>query len=337
MIDQLTIRLPDAKTTHSCGASLLRSLYRFPADIHLYGPLGSGKTTVVQGLAEAMGITERISSPTYALSQSYEAADGMKLQHIDLYRLTPEEARTFLRTHPQHEGIRCIEWADRASYSKDDTTISITLEEQENERVLTITFERIDIPTRDMILSWRKELMLPDMVSRHCDAVARCALQLADIVIQRGTIVRMGALDAAAQLHDLLRFLDFRPEASPMGSVVTPAQEAHWETIHKKFPSHHEQACAQFLTVRGYPIIASIVALHGVQNPPTKDSTIEQLLLYYADKRVTGDMIVSLDDRFADFAVRYGNGVMTDTQKAWHAQVKSIEQMLFPEGEPSLQ
>ena len=57
----------------------------------LQGDLGAGKTCLVQGLAQALGIAEAITSPTFALAQHYEGrlADGRptRLVHLDLYRL----------------------------------------------------------------------------------------------------------------------------------------------------------------------------------------------------------------------------------------------------------
>jgi tRNA threonylcarbamoyladenosine biosynthesis protein TsaE len=57
----------------------------------LQGDLGAGKTCLVQGLAQALGIAEAITSPTFALAQHYEGrlADGQptRLVHLDLYRL----------------------------------------------------------------------------------------------------------------------------------------------------------------------------------------------------------------------------------------------------------
>ena len=85
--------------------------------ILLEGDLGSGKTTLVQGLGEGLGIRETIDSPTFTLINEY--LDGtLPLYHADLYRLQPPEAAAlYLETYWQGVefplGIMAIEWAER--------------------------------------------------------------------------------------------------------------------------------------------------------------------------------------------------------------------------------
>jgi tRNA threonylcarbamoyladenosine biosynthesis protein TsaE len=59
--------------------------------IHLRGELGVGKTTFARALLQALGVGERVKSPTYSLIESYEAR-GIEIHHLDLYRIAdPEE------------------------------------------------------------------------------------------------------------------------------------------------------------------------------------------------------------------------------------------------------
>jgi len=86
--------------------------------LFLYGDLGAGKTTFVQGLAEGLGITERILSPTFVLQRTHAVNfNGIKnLNHIDLYRLEGKQAieslGLFETIHGEDE-VTIIEWADR--------------------------------------------------------------------------------------------------------------------------------------------------------------------------------------------------------------------------------
>jgi len=64
------------------------------------GELGSGKTTFVRGACAALGIRERVTSPTYTIGHRYHA-DGLEVSHLDLYRF---------------EGISAAEWGDLEPY-----------------------------------------------------------------------------------------------------------------------------------------------------------------------------------------------------------------------------
>ena len=81
------------------------------------GPLGAGKTSLVQGLAEGLGINEPITSPTFALAQHYPQGEP-KLVHLDLYRLeqTPSADELFLQEEEEAcsaEALMAVEWPER--------------------------------------------------------------------------------------------------------------------------------------------------------------------------------------------------------------------------------
>jgi tRNA threonylcarbamoyladenosine biosynthesis protein TsaE len=86
----------------------------------LVGELGSGKTSLVQGLAAGLGVTEAITSPTFTLINEY-LAGRCPLYHLDLYRLTPAEvAALHLEQYWEgweiEPGIVAIEWPERLPY-----------------------------------------------------------------------------------------------------------------------------------------------------------------------------------------------------------------------------
>lgn len=83
----------------------------------LYGELGSGKTTFVQGFAKAFGLTQRLLSPTFIIVRRYNISKIFRsLIHIDLYRMNTtkdiqEIGLTEMLADPS--AIILIEWADR--------------------------------------------------------------------------------------------------------------------------------------------------------------------------------------------------------------------------------
>ena len=82
----------------------------------LYGDLGAGKTTFVQGLASGLGVPEEhyVSSPTFALINEYPGK--MKLYHVDLYRLEPEDIEDLGLPELASEGVMVVEWAERLPF-----------------------------------------------------------------------------------------------------------------------------------------------------------------------------------------------------------------------------
>lgn len=82
--------------------------------VHLYGDLGAGKTTFARALLQALGVGERVKSPTYSLIESYPLANNAA-HHLDLYRLAdPEEVEWLgLPDLADPDALILIEWPER--------------------------------------------------------------------------------------------------------------------------------------------------------------------------------------------------------------------------------
>jgi tRNA threonylcarbamoyladenosine biosynthesis protein TsaE len=76
------------------------------------GELGTGKTTFVRGACVALGVRERVTSPTYTIGHRYHAADG-QVSHLDLYRFDGLSAAEWGDLEPYFDGaIAFVEWPE---------------------------------------------------------------------------------------------------------------------------------------------------------------------------------------------------------------------------------
>lgn len=86
----------------------------------LYGDLGSGKTTFVQGLAEGLGIKNKIISPTFIIVRKYDY-----FYHVDLYRIESPENLGLIEILNDKSSIVAIEWAEKLGSLTPDKRIDI--------------------------------------------------------------------------------------------------------------------------------------------------------------------------------------------------------------------
>jgi tRNA threonylcarbamoyladenosine biosynthesis protein TsaE len=110
-------RLPTAADTVRLGAALAGSC--LPGDrprlLFLSGELGAGKTTLAAAVLDAMGVTEAVRSPSYALVETYSLEQGIAV-HVDCYRLNdPRELEQLgLRDYFAPRALWLVEWPERA-------------------------------------------------------------------------------------------------------------------------------------------------------------------------------------------------------------------------------
>jgi len=85
--------------------------------IALWGELGAGKTTLVRGIAEGLGIPRReVTSPTFVIVHEHEEG-RLPLFHIDLYRVAPEDTASIgWEESLASGGVTAIEWPDRIEH-----------------------------------------------------------------------------------------------------------------------------------------------------------------------------------------------------------------------------
>lgn len=111
------------------------------AFIELHGDLGAGKTTFVRHLLRAMGVNERIKSPTYTVMEPHEAK-GMAIYHFDFYRFNdPREWEDAgFRDVFAGPGLKIAEWPEKAAALLPRADLVVSLEVQpDDSRLVTLT------------------------------------------------------------------------------------------------------------------------------------------------------------------------------------------------------
>jgi tRNA threonylcarbamoyladenosine biosynthesis protein TsaE len=129
------IEISTAQDMHDLGARIGAQLK--PGDLLLLnGDLGAGKTVLVQGIAQALGIAG-VTSPTFVISKSYKA--NLPLIHVDVYRLLDSgKAALFLDDldldSDRENSVTVIEWGGAESARLSDQRLEITIDRSEEVR-----------------------------------------------------------------------------------------------------------------------------------------------------------------------------------------------------------
>src|SRR3989338_5119653 len=135
------------------------------------------------------------------------------------------------------------------------------------------------IPSREECMEILKRSKTPSNVIEHCKSVCKVAEEVAYNLIGKGIKIDKDLVIAAALLHDVLREKE-----------------------------NHVVEGANLIREMGYPEVADVMSKHSlirIEDPIQQPHTYDEKIVFYADKRVTGSKIVSLEERFRDLKIRY--------------------------------
>lgn len=96
--------------------------------VYLHGPIGAGKTTLVQACARMLGVSEPVTSPTFALAHLYDGTPAVA--HLDLYRLGEATGRDTadLLAYLTEDAIAFVEWPEYGIGWLPDATCVVRIE-----------------------------------------------------------------------------------------------------------------------------------------------------------------------------------------------------------------
>ncbi len=128
--------------TEALGESLAAALT--PGTVIAFtGDLGAGKTAFTRGLARGLGVTDRITSPTFTIVNEYEGG-RLPLFHFDMYRLGSSDELFDIgwEDYLRRGGVCAVEWSEKVSDALGGCLrVDIRRGVRENDRIITITGE----------------------------------------------------------------------------------------------------------------------------------------------------------------------------------------------------
>ena len=133
--EKVCLTLEDTKELAQKFAKLIEDEGCF---INLYGEIGAGKTAFVKEVAASIGITEKVTSPSFVILNEYHSAK-IPVYHFDLYRLENEGVKTIfdeLREYSEGKQITFVEWAEFSQNQVpfDHIKINVTYEDDDSRK-----------------------------------------------------------------------------------------------------------------------------------------------------------------------------------------------------------
>lgn len=114
-----------------------------PGDVVAYrGDLGAGKTAFTRGIAQGLGVTEQVTSPTYTIVNEY-LSGRIPLFHFDMYRLSSEEELFDIgwEDYLSRGGVCAVEWSENVQAAMEDA-ICVRIDklpQEPDKRIITVT------------------------------------------------------------------------------------------------------------------------------------------------------------------------------------------------------
>ena len=135
---------PDDAATQAAGEAFAAVLR--PGDIvFLTGPLGAGKTTFTKGIARGLGVSDRVTSPTFTMVRQHEANNDRgiaTLHHCDVYRVESlgEVLDLDLGELVEEAAVAIVEWGELAESIFGDDVVKVQLAPNEADgRTITVS------------------------------------------------------------------------------------------------------------------------------------------------------------------------------------------------------
>ena len=160
------------------------------------------------------------------------------------------------------------------------------------------------IPTVQRCYELLKQCHVPKHIIRHCEVTADFAVELAKKIAANGINVNIDFVHRACLLHDIMRVCDFHePLDEIFDEPISGKDMKKWRQLGQQCKGlRHEDAAYEFFK-NEYSALALAIKKHAYKSlldEKLKPQTIEEKIVYYADKRVMHDKVVPLLQRLEE-------------------------------------
>jgi uncharacterized protein len=160
------------------------------------------------------------------------------------------------------------------------------------------------LPTRKECFDIINKYHVPPNIVKHSLATAKLAVFLAQKLKEKDIAVDVELVERACLLHDVARICEVKEsDYNNIGMTVTEQQKTAWDKLKIKYnATGHEDTAYELLKER-YPVLALTIKKHryvSLLDENDRPDTWEEKIVYYADKRVMHERIVSLKERLDD-------------------------------------
>ena len=133
------------KETEQLGARLADSLTGGTV-VAFTGGLGAGKTACVSGMARALGVTERVTSPTFTIVNEFEGG-RLPLFHFDMYRLGSADELFHIgwEDYLARGGVCAVEWSENVAEAIEDDAVRVSIVRGDGDDDRIITIEGVEL------------------------------------------------------------------------------------------------------------------------------------------------------------------------------------------------
>ena len=135
-MEKITIKCQTLEDTQRLAEKFAKLVKDNGCFVNLYGEIGAGKTALVRLTAEALGVIEKVTSPSFVILNEYHSA-SIPVYHFDLYRLEHVGISTItdeLREYSEGKKITFVEWAEfsQGEVPFDRIEVNVTYDDDDN-------------------------------------------------------------------------------------------------------------------------------------------------------------------------------------------------------------